>query len=591
MGTYIPPIKLDRSAAQCNYPYLHIEQVRGSRGSYTVKVYSEENRTTPLYDFIVEDALDVQSIVIKLAQCMAEDPLFGLGRNLLPYRWVCNKWQPVSQWFENIGLALYAFMRAPGTRTSPESFPGLVNTAWRTNPKNDPDGLNLRALGAGNGIPLLDAVLVPKFAQDNLVPYLYDYEGNLVENPSFQSWVVRDHSPEDLNLHVINLTLQQVQDALMTYDHGPFEDSELMKFLNSSLKPDGVIAFQDWLGYHLVLSQTKNNEKMLYLYGTGANGKSQLLELIRGVVGREACAEVRLSDLKIQANLEKLIGKVAMLGGEADTETELNTLKMLVSREPISVNPKYRDPYTLVPECLITQASNTKPEFNTKDDAMSRRVVQLPMENSFITKDDGVIVNVAKQILEAEYDLLVAFALKGALSCVAKDGYHPPTSVIEASKAVVTAGNPLYEFRETMEVGSQYEITPGELFEAYRIWCRQKNCRPLSSHHFQSDIERVLLKTGVLLESYQGGGNTYPPSKIHDDGEEVELYTPWINSTEEKIRKRRFHILKGFRIMAGTLDDNPIGIKRTPRQKKLKPNVPEAAIPAAEPPTEELPVF
>lgn len=571
MAASNPPIRLDQSAVANKHPFFHVEYINGSAGSYAVQVFSEDDATAPIYDFIVENVLDTQSIVIQLALTMADDPLFGLGRNLLPYRWTGNRWKSCGQWFDSLGLALYAFMRAPGTRNSPESFPGLVDTAWRSNPKNDPDGLNLRALGGGNGIPLLDAVLVPRFSVNQEVPYIYNDNGDVVANPKFESWEIRDHAPGDMNLHVINLTVQQVKDALAVYEHGPFEDSQLMRFLNSSLNPDGVVAFRDWLGYHLVLSMTKNTEWLVYLYGTGANGKSQLLELIRALVGREACAEVRLSDLKIQANLEKLIGKVAMLGGEADTETELNTLKMLVSREPISVNPKYRDPYTLVPECLVTQASNTKPKFNTKDDAMVRRVVQLHMERKYTTPEEGLIVNVAQVIIADEYDLLVAFALKGALNCVAKNGFYPPQSIIDSSREVVRSGNTLYEFVETMEFGPQFEISQGELFEAYRLWCRKTQTKPLGNKaHFQEDLARVLLSgKSFLLESYDGGGR-YQPSKINDNGKLVEIYSDWINSTPEVIRKRRFKIWRGLRIKAGTLDDNPIGGERKPKQKRLK---------------------
>jgi P4 family phage/plasmid primase-like protien len=563
------PVELDESASNHKHKHLKIEWVHGTAATYSVQVFAENELTTPIYDLTIENVRDGQSIVIQIAMAMAEDPFFGLGRDMLPYRWNGHRWKQCAQWFESLGFALYALIRAPGTRGGPEAFPGLVETAWRSNSANDAQGMNLKAFGSCKGIPLRDAVLVPKFQPDPDQPYLYNDEGDIVENPVFSTWEIHEHSPTDLNLHIIDISLQRVQDALSCYDFGPFEDTQLMRFLNSSLEPDGVRTFQDWLGYHLVLGLTKNVEMMLYMHGSGANGKSQLLELIRGVVGKEACAEVRLSDLRIQANLEKLVGKLAMLGGEADTETELNTLKMLVSREPISCNPKYRDPFTIEPECLITQASNTKPEFDTRDGAMVRRVIPLELKNTFAEEKQGRIYNLAQKIIAEEYDMLIAFALRGAMNCIVHGGFKPVETIKQAGKKVVAAGNRLEAFVDNLEAGSRYEIAKLELFAAYTTWCTQNHLPAVDSQRFYSEMGRIVPSRGLLFQKPYAASN-YQPSMINKRGKPCALVDQWENSSETDIAGRRPETYKGFRLKAGVIGDNPIGRERAPKQRKLK---------------------
>ena len=48
--------------------------------------------------------------------------------------------------------------------------------------------------------------------------------------------------------------------------------------------------------------------------------------------------------------------RLAMVGTEGSPDTNSEVLKNLVSWEPLTVNPKYRDPFKLHPMCLVTQA-------------------------------------------------------------------------------------------------------------------------------------------------------------------------------------------------------------------------------------------
>jgi len=252
---------------------------------------------------------------------------------------------------------------------------------------------------------------------------------------------------------------------------------------------------------------------------------------------------VRLSDLTIQANLEKLVGKLAMLGSEANTKSDLETLKALISREPISCNPKYRDPFTIEPECLVTQALNYRPAFETSDNAMVRRVVALEMKNAFKDAKEGRILNIAQKILETEYELLVGFALKGALNCIARNGYEEPETVKQASRTTVQSGNFIKGFMDTLEFGP-YEVAELELYTAYRHWCTDNGIRNVQSNTtFLADLTRMLRELNVKVEPARTTGELYKRSQWSKTGSLGPVVPAWENGAPNRVLVRR-----GFRV-------------------------------------------
>ena len=544
-------IKIDYSSG--DQPYLKIaleSDDKNSRPKFRVSIFENEDSNL-LYDIVVEDPLDKPSILIQIALRMARDPNFGFGRDNRPYRWTGVRWVQCEQWFDALGFGLYAAIRATGLTSGAESLYGITRAAWRAHTKYDADGLNLKAFGTCPGVPLLNGILIPFAAEPNP-----DAEDTMVTNPEtgeveevtqWLKWKAEQHDPSHCNLRVLPISIEAAMDAYGYLDTEAGQKSKLMEFLKDVLPPAGIIALQDWLGYHLVAGVTANSEKMMYLWGAGANGKSQILELIRALLGKEACAEVRLSDLTIQANLEKLIGKLSMLGSEANTKSDLETLKALISREPISCNPKYRDPFTIEPECLITQASNYRPAFETPDNAMLRRVVSLEMKKSFKDKKEGRILNIAQKILETEYDLLVGFALRGALNCIARNGYEEPEEIKLASRAAVQSGNHTKEFMHTLEFGP-YEIAELELYAAYRRWCSDNGIRNVfNKGDFQANLGRMLGELNIKTELKRGTGKLYKPSHWFKDDKEV----PVLSSSGKALD--RPYLYRGFRVGNGWL--------------------------------------
>lgn len=540
------PVKLDGSAKPSEHPYLSISVFLDDEMEpcYHVKVFAEFTRAL-LYDITVHDVLDKSSIVLRLAMELATDPTFGFGKDGRPYRWQENKWVECSKWLGGVGLALFAIIRAAGTRSGAESFEGLTETAWRTRSSYDADGLDLSAFGVCEGIPLRDGVLSPQIRKPTST--FTDDNGVATEALFEYAWQWTAHKPKNLNLRALNITIDEAMSGLSYLKSQLFDESLFSEFLYTSLTVDQATTLRRWFGYHLVVNRVPNADVMMYLHGDGGNGKSQILHLIRGLLGPESIAEVRLSDLKIQANLEQLVGAMAMLGSEATPDTELELLKSLISREPLSCNPKYRDPYTVRPRCLVTQASNQPPRFKTRDNSMVRRVRSMLLANSHVKKP---IEDIAQQIIDNEFSLLVAWALTGAMEVMAAGRFKADDEVIAESNDEVRAGNHMTQFIETLEFGS-FEIAELELRSVYTEWCLTNGVRPLSSQELNEELQRLLREAGARWVYMKG--NRYKASFWGRNGRREPVHHLWTAGAA-----KRPYMYLGFRVNSD-LATEPIG--------------------------------
>jgi P4 family phage/plasmid primase-like protien len=442
--------------------FLDIRVAESPAKGFEIDVLGPDKKL--LYALRPTDALDKTSLVVLLAQEMSRDPHFGFGRDQLPYRWLDNRWVSVERWLASLDYSMHALVRtAVNRRMSSDSLAFEALSAWQANSAYPQDGLDLCAFGTCPGIPFNDKIL----------------------KLSKGGWVTVDHLPQHFNTRVLAVEADVAKQMYLDLSMGDRADSALMKFLSTTLDDQQQVVIRRWFGYHLLSSTIPNAEKMLYLWGSGANGKSQLLHLIRGLVGKDACAELRLPDLRTSANIEKLVSKLAMIGSEAKTATDLETLKSLISREPINCNPKYRDPFTVTPECLVSQASNDAPEFGDKSDAMVRRTLSLHLKNSFLDEASRT-EDLAARIVEKEYPLLVGLALWGADELSEKGRFFVPAGVAEISKKTVEGGNHIHDFAEMVEFGP-YEISIKELFTIYTRWSREQG------HHKSMDRKAMLV--------------------------------------------------------------------------------------------------
>lgn len=136
---------------------------------------------------------------------------------------------------------------------------------------------------------------------------------------------------------------------------------------------------QQWFGYHLI--PTLSYSKMMFLEGSGANGKSVVLLVLRMILGEENVSSLPLSafDADKPFRLASTEGKLANLCeemGAAGPHVE-NTVKQYVNGGAFTVERKFKDPFILYPTAKLTFATNEMPSFADRSTGLWRRMLYI----------------------------------------------------------------------------------------------------------------------------------------------------------------------------------------------------------------------
>jgi len=89
----------------------------------------------------------------------------------------------------------------------------------------------------------------------------------------------------------------------------------------------------EFLGY--IFTKGLKMEKALLLYGSGANGKSVLFDIMNALLGKQSISNFSLSDLLAEHNRALIAHKLLNYGSEINATKTRDEFKNLVSTEPI----------------------------------------------------------------------------------------------------------------------------------------------------------------------------------------------------------------------------------------------------------------
>jgi len=133
--------------------------------------------------------------------------------------------------------------------------------------------------------------------------------------------------------------------------------------------------------------------------GGGANGKSTLIEIIQKTLGTSKSttypSKMLLPDrmdknMGTTPELHELHGAYAAFGVEAEQGKRFSCsmIKNLTGGDTITVNPKYRPQYTMLPTWQLIMAVNDLPGFDATDNAFIERLCILPFNSTFCKTQD-----------------------------------------------------------------------------------------------------------------------------------------------------------------------------------------------------------
>jgi putative DNA primase/helicase len=172
---------------------------------------------------------------------------------------------------------------------------------------------------------------------------------------------------------------------------------------------------QQFMGY--CLTGVTNEQVLLFVYGPGGNGKSQLQKVVAEIMGDYA--RTAAMDTFTASRHQRHLTEVAMLDGArfvGMSETEKGQMwsqariNQLTGGDPVTANYMRQDLFTFVPKFKLMVVGNHKPQLGTVNDAARRRFLIVP----FLYKPDKPDKTLGAKLRE-EYPAILRWMIDGCL--------------------------------------------------------------------------------------------------------------------------------------------------------------------------------
>ena len=254
---------------------------------------------------------------------------------------------------------------------------------------------------------------------------------------------------------------------------------------------------QQFFGYCLL--RDCRYQKALFLYGTGANGKTTVLDVLQAAVGRENTSSLSLADLTQRFKAQFLRDKLINLATETNTRDPLATelLKAVIGGDPITAEQKYGEQFQFRPYAKFITAMNDSPIIPDKSYGFGRRIIVLTFERRFT--DEEIKPRMADYLIE-EIEGVFNWMVEGLKILLKNDGFKISEEVGQDTSDFMETLNPLLIFvNEMCEVHGGVSVPTTELWECYAEWCADGHNRPLGRNRFLDQIRQTFPKVTKRL--------------------------------------------------------------------------------------------
>ena len=246
----------------------------------------------------------------------------------------------------------------------------------------------------------------------------------------------------------------------------------LDKFLSEIFPSDALPLAEELLGY-LLLPTTKY-QVCFVLIGSGANGKSTFLSLVRNFIGDSNASSISLQELtENRFCCAELLGKVVNIYPDLPSGRleESDIFKSIVGGDWIKAERKYGQPFQFKNYARLLFACNSLPKSADKTAGFFRRWKVIPFPNNFQGQEDRSLLE--KLSTPEVFSALLNRALTGLVRLEKNGGFSTPDTVEHATEDFRKQNDSVFSFISDQIIKAPDQSVPKEaVYAVYKnTWC------------------------------------------------------------------------------------------------------------------------
>lgn len=242
-------------------------------------------------------------------------------------------------------------------------------------------------------------------------------------------------------------------------------------------------------------------EKIFCLTGSGGNGKSKYLDILRKLFGESNVSNVK--PLGLIKDFQRIALKDSLLNIAGEIKSDLSgveeAMKEIASGETISACYKGEQYVSFTPRAKLIFAMNSQLKSGDTSDGLTRRLVIVDFLVSFVDFPDSN--NPYERLKDVDIaDKLLAELQNGGIFNWVYQGYKLLSTVgyfteTNDQEELLTefkrASNPVLQFWEETDLREKSEFNNDEAYRSYLQWCADNGERSTSSIAFHREFKAV----------------------------------------------------------------------------------------------------
>jgi len=240
--------------------------------------------------------------------------------------------------------------------------------------------------------------------------------------------------------------------------------------------------------------------KALFVVGPTASGKSTTLHVIRELLGS-------VSSVSPQQLVNGRFGPIELEGAWANIRSDISAallkdiglFKELVGGDPIYVERKYEQGYTMRPTAKHMYSANRLPDVSIDDDAFYRRILLVSFPRT-IPREDRVNRSDLEDQLESELDGILRWAVEGLQRVLDKNGFTHDLEPADARRKWEEHSSSIGRFKASvLEITGDSEDVAAkqDVYTAYTEFCQDQGL----STETQQELTRTLKRDPRITDA------------------------------------------------------------------------------------------
>lgn len=294
----------------------------------------------------------------------------------------------------------------------------------------------------------------------------------------------------------------------LPFEYEPEAKAPLFKKYLDEVLPDTdkQKVFAEYCGYIFIKPSVLKLEKMLILYGTGANGKSVFFEILDKLLGNENMSNYSLQSLTNDNGYfrAKIANKLVNYASEINGKLETDIFKQMASGEPLEARLPYGEPFILKEYAKLIFNCNDLPKDVEHTNAFFRRFLIIGFDVTI--PEDKQDKELANKIINNELSGVFNWILQGLDRLLKQKKFSKCIAIENARSSYEKQSDSVKMFIEDFDYKISTEHTSiSQLYSQYKAYCIEDGFRPVNKSNFMKRLRHFK----ILVDRISAGNVAY----------------------------------------------------------------------------------